>query len=584
MKKYNKIISDEMKRILPHHLLGVLCHIIVIYLYFKIPFYIGKILDLLMQPNIDKQLILQQAYWLIFYSAISFIPRTIYRTCYFTISRKSDTYLRKKVVEHLQKVKPEYFEKENKGVFLAYMSKEILSISKILGNFWFYGTKIVFAPIITFLLVCKQINMNLALWLVPIFPIAFIAMCFYYKKLKEKIENSRKIYIELSKNIEQTTEGFLLVKSYNQQKNQTNKFKEINKKMYQADYEIGVVKNKISNVINMVYGFCYIIGFVVGTMYIQKGIITVGTLITFIGYIGTVTADFINGMQSMLDKMPYWKLSLNRFNYFLNLEEYQKQGIELKQIQTIEIKHLSYWYQNETNPVLKDINMKIQKGEKIGIIGEVGSGKTTLVNLITGLYDVPDDRITINGKDINQYSRNSIFSKFNYAVQQNIILDTSIKSNIDVLNHLDEKKLKETIQKAELESDIEKLQERENTLVGEKGTKLSGGQKQRVSIARNLSNIRDINIFDDTLSALDSVTERKIMQTLINDVGENTLIVIANKVSNLKDLDKIYILLKGKIQDYGTHEELLERNEFYQKLDYLERKEETNEIHTEEKC
>ena len=134
MKKYNKIITKELNRILPYHLLGIVFHTIVIYLTFKIPESIGKILDMLSQSNIDKNLIMQEAYWLIFYCSIVFIPRTLYRILYFTISRKADTYLRKEVVKHLQKVKPEYFEKENKGAFLAYLSKEILSIHKILAS------------------------------------------------------------------------------------------------------------------------------------------------------------------------------------------------------------------------------------------------------------------------------------------------------------------------------------------------------------------------------------------------------------------------------------------------------------------
>ena len=137
--------------------------------------------------------------------------------------------------------------------------------------------------------------------------------------------------------------------------------------------------------------------------------------------------------------------------------------------------------------------------------------------------------------------------------------------------------------KADLKEDIQNMENKENTQVGEKGIKLSGGQKQRISIARNLSKIREVNIFDDTLSALDSNTEQKIMKTLIEDVGNNTLIVISNKVSNIKQLDKIYILLDGTIQDFGTHKELLEKNEFYKELYLLERKEETDEKYTKEK-
>lgn len=584
MKKYNKIIRKELNRILPYHLLGVILHSIVIYMAFKIPECIGNILDMLMQENINKQLLMQEVYWLIFYSSFVIIPRTLYRKCYFTVSRKADTILRKKVVEHLQKIKPEYFEKENKGVFLAYLSKEILSIHKILGNFWFHLTKIIITPTMAIILIWNQFNKELALYLIPIFPIAIIAMIYYYKKLKEKIEKSRKVFIDFSRNIEQNTEGFLLVKSYNRQKAQISDFIEVNDKTYNADYEIGVIKNKIANVINLLYSYCYVVAFGVGILFIQKGMLTVGGLIVFVGYIDQILGDFTSGIQKFLERIPYFKQSINRINYFLNLEENPTQGKELKEIEIIEIKHLSYWYNNEEKPVLKDINMTIKKGEKVGIIGQVGSGKTTLMNIVTGFYEIPEGMVYLNEKDINEYQKNTIYEKYNYAIQQNIILDDTIKSNIDITEDLEEKVLKTVIQKAQLQDDIEQMEEKENTLVGERGVKLSGGQKQRISIARNLSKIRNINIFDDTLSALDSNTEKKIMDTLIQEVGENILIVISNKISNVKNMDKIYILLDGTIQDSGTHEELLQRNEFYQELEFLERKEETDERYSKEKC
>lgn len=582
MKKYNKIITKELNRILPYHLLAVVLHGLVIYITFKIPESIGKILDMLSQTNIDKGLIIQEAYWLIFYSTIILIPRTIFRTLYYNTSRKADTYLRKRVVEHLQKVNPEYFEKENKGNFLAYLSKEILMIRKILGNFWWCLAKIIIAPVIAIILIWGQFNKLLALWLIPIFPISVIFMYHSYKKLKEKVEISRKTYVDLSKNIEQNTDGFLLIKSYNQQEKQINNFRNINSKMYKADYEIGVAKNHISRIINILYGLCFMVSFTVGIQYILQGTLTVGELTAFIGYINYALTDFIAGMQKLLERMPYLKQSLDRFNYFLNLDEYKKDGKSLEKIDTIEVKYLSYWYDNTEKPALDNINMTINNGDKIGIIGQVGSGKTTLMNIISGFYEIPEGMVLINGEDIGKYKKDDLFSKYNYALQQNIILDDTIKANVDITENLNNKEFHKIIKNAELEEDIEKLEEKEDTLVGEKGVKLSGGQKQRVSIARNLSNARDINIFDDTLSALDSNTERKIMNNLLKQVGNNTLIVISNKISSVEKLDKIYVLLDGKIADCGTHEELLERNEFYKEVYMLEKKEEEDEIYTKE--
>lgn len=583
MKKYHKIITRELHRILPYHLLGIIFHTIVIYMAFQIPECVGNILDMLNEQIIHKEQIWEEVYKLIFYSSFILIPRILYRTLYFTISRKADTYLRKKVIEHLQKVKPEYFEKENKGAFLAYLSKELLSIHKVLGNFWYWLTKMCITPIMGIILIGNRLNKELAFYIIPIFPVAMIAMYYHYKKLKEKVETAREVYVELSKNIEQNTEGFLLVKSYNRQAEQTRLFKEINEAMYKADYEIGVAKNKISHVINLLWAYCYIAGFGIGLLYLGQGSITTGGIVAFIGYIGQILGDFVSAMQSFLQKIPYLRQSLNRFDYFFNLEECPNDGKKLETIEKIEIRNLSYWYNDDKKPTLKNINMTIKKGEKIGIIGEVGSGKTTLMNILTGFYEIPNNMVYINGEDRNVYQRNTIFEKYNYAIQSNIIIDDTIRANIDIGEDLEDNKFQEIIQNAELKEDLEKLKKKEDTFVGEKGVKLSGGQKQRISIARNLSKIRDVNIFDDTLSALDAKTEKKIMDTLIEQISNQTLIVIANKTSNLKALDKIYVLLDGEIQDCATHQELLQRNEFYKELAYLERKEETDEIYAKEK-
>lgn len=162
MKKYNKIVKKEIIKVLPYHLLGVILHSIVIYLAFKIPQTIGNILNLLMQETINQEQIIKQAYWLIFYCAMVYIPRTLYRILYFSTSRKTDTYLRKEVIKHLQKVKPDYFEKENKGAFLAYLTKEIALIRKVLGDFWLWFTKIFITTTMGIILIWSQLNKELA--------------------------------------------------------------------------------------------------------------------------------------------------------------------------------------------------------------------------------------------------------------------------------------------------------------------------------------------------------------------------------------------------------------------------------------
>ena len=213
--KNHKIFVDELKRTFPIYILGMVFHAIVIYILYKIPSIIGNILDLLIKGNVSKEVIMGEVYSLIFYSIIMLIPRIIYRTLFFTKARISDTYLRSKVIEHLQFVKPEYFENEDKGVFLAYLSKEILSIRKFLGNAFFNVARLIVAPIIGIIVIGKDFNIFLMLAILPIFPIAIYFLYKLYKAQEKALETERKVYIDLSNSIEENTSGFNLIKLYN---------------------------------------------------------------------------------------------------------------------------------------------------------------------------------------------------------------------------------------------------------------------------------------------------------------------------------------------------------------------------------
>lgn len=569
--KNNKILTDELKRTFPIYMSGMIFHAMVMYILYKIPSIIGNILDLLIDGNASKQLIMDEVYKLIFYSIIMIIPRMMYRTLFFTRARISDTYLRKKVLEHLQFAKPEYYDKEDKGVFLAYLSKEILIIYKFLGNAFFYVSRIVIAPIIGLIVIGNNFNPILALSLVPIIPIAIINICRLYKKEKQAIEKSRQVYLDLSNTIEQNTSGFSLIKLYNEQENQKSKFKTINEEMYKADYNIGVIKNKISNVINIFYASCFCIGFTIGLILINKGLLTVGDLTAYISCISVAISEIVNSIEPLINGIAYFKQSARRYNYFFNLDTYKKDGKDLEEIDKLEIKNLSYSYEDNENLAIRNINMTIEKGERIGIIGQVGSGKTTLMNIIAGFYEVPDNKVFINGIDINEYSRDSIFSNIGYAMQKNIITDDTIKNNIDIKEESEKEEIEDITIKANIYEDIQIMQKGLETQIGENGVKVSGGQKQRIQIARNLLNVRKINIFDDTLSALDIQTEKNVIEEIEKQVGENILIVVSNKISMMEKMDKVYLLIDGKIIDNGTHEELLERSEIYKELNDYEK-------------
>ena len=570
-QKNNKIFVDEIKRTLPIYLLGMIFNAIVIYILYKIPTITGKILDLLTNKNIEKQTIMKEVYSLIFYSVILIIPRIIERLLLFSTARASDTYLRSKVIKHLQTVKPDYYEKEEKGVFLAYLSKELLAIRRFLGNAFFNISRLIVAPIIGLIVIGVKFNPLLSLSIIPIIPLAVYRLYKLNRKQKEALEKERKVYIKLSNTIEQNTSGFQLIKLYNEQENQKEKFEKINEETYQADYNTGKVMIKIDNAVDIIYAACYCVGIALGLILIKKGTLTIGELTAYVSCITIAISEVVHSISPLMGGIAYYKQAKKRFNYFFNLEEYKKEGKKIENIEKIEIKNLSYSYDGNTNYAIKNINMVINKGEKIGIIGKVGSGKTTLMNIIAGFYEIVEGQVFINDIDINDYSRESLFENIGYAMQKNIIIDDTIKNNIDIRAEASDNEIEDVIKKANIYEDIQKMKDGLETKIGENGVKVSGGQKQRIQIARNLLNVRKINIFDDTLSALDVQTEKTVLEQIEKQIGENTLIVISNKISMMENMDKIYLLIDGKIIAKGTHQELLESNELYKELSDYEK-------------
>lgn len=566
----NEIWKKEIRKRTPLYIIGVVFHIITIIINLTIPVIIGKILDMLLAGSFTKEEILNEAMKLIILIILHIIPRFIYRRCYFTNARFSDIFLRKKVVEHLQKVIPQYFEKEEKGTYLAYLAQELLFAHKCFGNIHYYLTRVIGGTIISSIYVFEEFHPILGIIVCPILIITVLYIIKQYKALEQSLENSRQKFIDLSKNIQRNTDGFTLIKMYNEQKDEKQKFEDINEKTYHANVEIGVVKNKISNGMNIAYATTYIFTFGIGLFLIKNNLMTIGLLTGVIGSIEFALSDIMGAVVPLLNSMGLYKQTKRRYNYFYNLEEYKKEGKSLKEINKIEIKNLTYSFDGKTN-VLENINMTLNKGDKVGIIGQVGSGKTTLMNIISGFYKVPKNTIFINDIDINDYNRDDIFRSIGYAMQQNVLKNDTIKENIKMNKDMEDEEILEALKLAKIQDEVENMEEKVNTKVGEQASRLSGGQKQRISIARNLTTNRCVKLYDDTLSALDVQTEEEILNNIISTEKNNILIFISNKVSHMEKMDKVYLLIDGKIQDEGTHKELLTTNRLYQELQACEK-------------
>lgn len=565
-RKHSKLIIDELKRTFPLYIMGMIFEIIALYISLLISQITGKILDMILQTNIAKEQIMQEIYILLFWSAIIILPNLIKRLLYYAVARTSDMKLRREIYKKLQYVKEDYYENTEKGKFLAYLTKEIPMIKKFLGDFFQNIIHVIMIPVLVLVISGKDLDIRLSIMLVAILSVTLIIILKLYKKKNILVEESRKQYINMSNVIEQNTSNFTLIKLYNNQEEQGKVFNKNNKIMQEKDYQVGKIDNTINNTTNIAEGLSYILTVIYSVICIKNGQMTVGDLTVFIAFIDKMFGGISNRINKITSSIVYFKQSVNRMDQIMSLDIYNTKNKQIiDEIDTIKVNNLSYKYPNNNKYVLKDINFEINKNDKIGIIGLFGSGKTTLMNIISGLYEIEENKVFINGVDITKINKYSVFNNISYILQKVILLDDTIKNNITLENTYDGKQIINATNNSCILEDIFKMENEFEEIVGENGHKLSGGQKQRVVIARNIITDKDFIILDNIFSALDNNTEKEILNNIMQ-MKEKTIINIANKVTDVKDMDKIYLMVDGKFVDNGTHDELLSRNSIYQEM------------------
>ncbi|MFC1685438.1 ABC transporter ATP-binding protein [Nanoarchaeota archaeon] len=296
------------------------------------------------------------------------------------------------------------------------------------------------------------------------------------------------------------------------------------------------------------------------------GIITVGSIFAFAGYFERLRAALDN-LSNHINEFIRIKIGVGRFMNFMGVETFDRESNHLDKISSkwkkIEFKNISFKYKNEN--VIRDFNLTVNRGDKIGIVSASGGGKSTIVKLLLGLYQPQKGEITVDNKDINKYKHSSVIKNFSIVLQDSEMFNNTLLNNITISEtKRDLTKIKGTIEISQLQPVIDKLPRGLNTLIGEKGYKLSGGERQRLGIARAAFKGGSLLILDEATSQLDSKTEKSIQENLNKYMKDKTLLVIAHRLSTLKNVDKIIFIEEGKIIEQGSFKDLLRlKGEFY---------------------
>lgn len=567
-----------MKNILSKIMKKYIIHISIIVIFIFINMYvltlpskiIGQIIDQLVNIEENKEAIIRLTITLIGVAILYLIVRFPWRSLVSYVSRSAEKDLKEKIFEQFMKMRMVDLQNIKNGELMSYLTKDVTEIRAFFYRVISFGTRILATSVLT--IPAMVMSVNLKLTIVTLCPM--IITVYLVIKIKGYVEKSfqksQKHFTELSEYVQESTDSIRTTKAYTGELNQLKSFIQKNRALMEANNSVDVHSTLLSTCINVGFGLCYGVSLLYGTKLVLDGTVSIGDFVTFNGYIGIFYGP-VTWFPSIISRYKRAQISYQRLDRIFKL---QREKINLKSLDKqeeisgdIEIKNLSFNYPDNIENVLDDINITIKKGETLGIIGTIGSGKTTLMNLLSKLYLVKDGTIMIDGKDINQIPTEALRENICYITQDNFLFSTTIRENIKLFKDgYEDREIRESAEQAMLKDEIDNMRNGIDTIIGERGVDLSGGQKQRVVISRAFLQKSNFVIFDDTFSALDNKTEEKLLENVRREIAGKTCIIISNRISDVKDANNIIVLDKGQIVQRGKHENLINEDGLYAKF------------------
>ena len=494
--------------------------------------------------------------------------RFLWRICFFNAAIRIETDLRERMFDNARFLSCEYYQRNKVGDLMSLFTNDLSTIQECFA----WGVLMFFdAALLGTLSIVKMAKMHALLTGLSMIPMAFLlaAATVLGKYMMKKWDVRQAAFSRLSDFSQESFSGVAVIKAFVKEAAELAAFRKLNKDNEKANVDHTRASVLLRILVTFFVGtvMSVILGY--GGYLVYKGVFNAGQLVEFIGYFTAIVWP-VMAIAELIDMTSRGKASLNRVGELLDAEQTVKDrpgATDLENIRgEIEFRDLTFRYPDGEYDALSHVSVRIEAGENVGVVGRTGAGKTTLVDLILRTYNVPDGTLFIDGHDVNSVSIRSLREGCAYVPQDNFLFSDTIGNNIAFA--VDGASPEDTVRSASLadvDGNIREFTDGYDTVLGERGVTVSGGQKQRISIARALMKNAPILILDDSVSAVDTGTEKTILENLARTRKGKTTILIAHRISTIEHMDKILFLSDGKLLDCGTHRELYERCPAYRR-------------------
>lgn len=581
---FGKYINRYYLRNAPVLLLGLLALLTVDYIQLLIPqFYrlvingvnLGQVVVNGQTLPFTKEVLLQHIclpmIWIV---VLMVIGRFLWRICFFGSAVRVAANLRERMFDHSRQLSQQYYQVNKVGNLMSLYTNDIDTIQECFGD----GILMFFdALVLGLMALYKMWRMDYKLTLLALIPalIMFGIGTVMGTAMTKRWEERQQAFSDLSDFAQENFSGIAVIKAFVKELKELIAFRKLNKQ----NEEINVIYTKIATLLEVLVTLfvesviCVILGY--GGYLVYQGRFNAGQLVEYIGYFEAIVWP-IMAISMLIEKTSRGKASLNRITELLDapIDVADRPGVqELQNPQgSVEFRHLTFRYPDGEYDVLQDISFTIHPGESVGIVGKTGAGKTALVDLLLRTYNVPDGTLFVDGKDVNTLSIHSVRAACAYVPQDNFLFSDTIAHNIGFgVDDASPEMIDRAASLADVRDNIVDFKDGYETVLGERGVTVSGGQKQRISIARALLKDAPILILDDSVSAVDTRTEKIILDNLKSSRANKTTLLIAHRISTVERLDKIIFLDDGKIEAVGPHDELYTSCPTYRRMVDLQR-------------